>query len=157
MNLENYKKYSDDNCYILHKEYDNNDIKNKYFDKTDKYFNNTDNIILSKNGKCGFNEDDNKIYKCPPEQCCSNNKCTFNLEQCDKIQKYIENKTIDNIDNIDNTNNIYNKTIDNIDNIDYTDNIDYINYSDNKLNIIHMSLLFIFIIFLVYFCNYKKN
>ena len=74
MNLENYKKYSDDNCYILHKEYDNNDVKNKYFDKTDKYFNNTDNIILSKNSKCGFNKDDNKIYKCPPEQCCSNNK-----------------------------------------------------------------------------------
>lgn len=134
MNLENYKKYSDDNCFILYKEYrNNNDIKNNYFDKTDK----TDNIILS---KYGFNKDDNKIYKCPPEQCCSNNECTFNLEQCGKIQKYIENKTIHNTDNTDN-----------IDSIDNIDNI------DNKLNIIHMSLLFVFIILLIYFVIIKKN
>jgi hypothetical protein len=157
MNLENYKKYSDDNCFILHKEYRNNNIKNNYFDNTDK----TDNIILSKNGKCGFNKDDNKIYKCPPEQCCSNNECTFNLEQCGKIQKYIENKTIDNIDNIDNMDHIDN--IDNIDHIDHIDNIDNmdtldsINNIDNKLNIIHMSLLFVFIILLIYFVIIKKD
>ena len=100
---------TNDQCYILHKEYhnyDNNDnddyhIINKYFNDKE-ITDNTDNIILSKNGKCGFNKDDNNIYKCPPEQCCSNNMCTVDLEQCktinlngfETIQKYIENKTI---------------------------------------------------------------
>jgi hypothetical protein len=138
-----------DRCYILHKEYNNN-----YDNNNDNYdyhiLNNnvndteiTDNIILSKNGICGFNKDDNKIYKCPPEQCCSNNMCTVDLEQCktinfngfETIQKYIENKTILNhTDNKkDNTDNIYN-----IDNIDHSDNIIF--YINNDSDILQLKI-----------------
>lgn len=114
-----------DQCYILHKEYNNYDNNDNYdYHILNNNVNDTeitDNIILSKNGICGFNKDDNKIYKCPPEQCCSNNMCTVDLEQCktinfngfETIQKYIENKTILNHtdnkkDNTDNTDKIEN-------------------------------------------------
>jgi hypothetical protein len=116
-----------DHCYISHKEYYDSDIdlneigviNKKYFSgqgaleeyekQTDEKLQNmynTDNIILTKNGICGFNKDDEKVYKCPPEQCCSkNNVCTIDLDHCEienekliklngikAIEKYINNK-----------------------------------------------------------------
>jgi hypothetical protein len=120
---------SQDHCYISHKEYNDNEIdlneisyiNKKYFsgdgalEEYDKLTNeklqnmyDTDNIALTKNGICGINKDDEKIYKCPPEQCCSkNNICTINLDHCDlenekiiklngikAIEKYINNKIL---------------------------------------------------------------
>jgi hypothetical protein len=138
---------STDQCYILHKEYNNNDNNN---DNDDYHILNnnvndteiTNNIILSKNGVCGFNKDDNKIYKCPPEQCCSNNMCTVDLEQCktinfngfETIQKYIENKTI--LNHTDNTNNNKKDNTNNTDNTDKIENIIfYINNDSDLLKI----------------------
>lgn len=118
---------SQDNCYISHKEYYNSDINlndigyinKKYFSgdqaleeyqkQTDKKLQNmynNDDINMTKNGICGFNYDDEKIYKCPPELCCSkNNVCTIDLNTCNlesekliklngikAIEKYINNK-----------------------------------------------------------------
>ena len=73
----------------------------------------TDNIVVMNKGICGFNKDDEKVYKCPPEQCCSkNNICTMNLDHCDldnenliklnsteAIEKYINNKKLNNSNN----------------------------------------------------------
>jgi hypothetical protein len=92
----------------------------KYEKKTDEKLQNmydTDNIVLTNNGICGFNKDDDKIYKCLPEQCCSkNNVCSINLDHCDldnekliklngikSIEKYINDKN--------EKNKIYNESI----------------------------------------------
>jgi hypothetical protein len=118
---------SKDHCYISQAEKYESDINlndigvvnKKYFSgkgaieeyekQTDEKLQNmydTDNIVLTNNQTCGFNKDDNKIYKCPPEQCCSkNNVCTINLDHCDldnekliklngikAIENYINNK-----------------------------------------------------------------
>jgi hypothetical protein len=123
---EGYCGNSKDHCYVSKIEKYENDINlnnieviNKHFfsgegslDDYDKKINeklknmyDTDNITISK-GICGFNKDDEKVYKCPPEQCCSkNNICTINLDHCDidnekliklngieAIEKYINDK-----------------------------------------------------------------
>jgi hypothetical protein len=141
---------STDQCYILHKEYNNYDNNNDNDDyhilnnnvNDTEITDNTNNIILSKNGICGFNKDDNKIYKCPPEQCCSNNMCTVDLEKCktinfngfETIQKYIENKTI--LNHTDNTNNNKKDNTNNTDNTDKIENIIfYINNNSDLLKI----------------------
>jgi hypothetical protein len=76
-----------------------------------------DNIALTNNGICGLNRDDDKIYKCPPEQCCSkNNICTVDLDNCEldneKLIKLNGIKAIEKyIDTKKQTNEIYNNTI----------------------------------------------
>ena len=118
---------SKEHCYISEAENYENDINlnnisviNKKFfsskgslEEYDKKINeklknmyDTDNIVSLNKGICGFNKDDEKVYKCPPEQCCSkNNICTINLDHCDldnekliklngikSIEKYINKK-----------------------------------------------------------------
>ena len=131
---EGYCGTSKDHCYISEAENYENDINlnnigvvNKKFFSSDgsleeydkktneklKNMYDTDNIVVNK-GICGFNKDDEKVYKCPPEQCCSkNNICTINLDHCDldnekiiklngveAIEKYInKKKEVNNINN----------------------------------------------------------
>jgi hypothetical protein len=132
---------SRDHCYISHAEYYENDINlndigvvnkmhfsgkggmEEYQKKADEKLQNlydANKITLTKNLICGFNSDEEKIYKCPPEQCCSkNNICTLDLEKCDlenekttklngikSIEKYINNKLSTN-NNIDCTTSLY--------------------------------------------------
>jgi len=95
---------SKDHCYISETEkYENNiNLNNinyinknffsgkgsleQYDKKTNEKLKNmydTDNIVVNK-GICGFNKDDDKVYKCSPEQCCTkNNICSTNLDHCD--------------------------------------------------------------------------
>jgi hypothetical protein len=123
---EGYCGNSKDHCYISQAENYENDINlsnigvinkkffsnngslEEYDKKTNEKLKNmydTDNIVVNK-GICGFNKDDEKVYKCPPEQCCSkNNICITNLDHCDldnekliklngvqAIEKYINKK-----------------------------------------------------------------
>ena len=122
---------SKDHCYISETEkYENNiNLNNisyinkqffsskgsleQYDKKTNEKLKNMydkDNITVLNKGICGFNKDDEKVYKCPPEQCCSkNNICTTNLDHCDldnekliklngneAIEKYINKKKEEN-------------------------------------------------------------
>lgn len=66
----------------------------------------TDNILLTKNGICGFNKDDEKVYKCLPEHCCSkNNICTIDLNYCNLEYEKLNGINIKTIDkNINKTN-----------------------------------------------------
>jgi hypothetical protein len=99
--------------YINKKFFSSKDSLEQYDKKTNEKLKNmydTDNITILNKGICGFNKDDEKVYKCPPEQCCSkNNICTSNLDHCDldnekliklsgneAIEKYINKKKEEN-------------------------------------------------------------
>jgi hypothetical protein len=132
---EGYCGDSKDHCYISEEEKYENDINlknigfinkkffssensleeyNKKYNEKLKNMYDTDNIVTNK-AICGFNKDDEKVYKCPPEQCCSkNNICTMNFDHCDldnekliklngneAIEKYInKKKETNNFNNI---------------------------------------------------------